>query len=115
ELDERRRAVGNQPPDDVFPADGRRHLADERLDRIGGRPFRLRIDVGDDRHRRILRRERAQLRRQTLFGGFHQRAMEGPAARARGPSLRPAPLRALSAPPYAPPVPPAPPPAPPPV
>ena len=38
--------------------------------------LRLGIDVGDDRHARSLRAQGAQLRRQPLFGGLHQRAVE---------------------------------------
>src|SRR5436190_1643082 len=60
----------------LFPAHGRRHLAHERINRRRGIALRLGIDVGDDRHARVLDRDRAQVRRETILRRLQQRAVE---------------------------------------
>ena len=49
--------------------------------------LRQRVDVGHDRDARICDAQRAQLRRQPLFGRLHQRAMERRADRQRHDAL----------------------------
>ena len=48
-------ALRRKAPDDGFPAHRRRHLRDQRLDRRARGALRLGVDVGDDRHARVVR------------------------------------------------------------
>src|SRR2546423_1584149 len=60
----------------IWPAPWRRHLAHDRISRRRGIALRFGIDVGDDRHARVLDRDRAQVRRETILRRLQQRAVE---------------------------------------
>jgi hypothetical protein len=76
-------ALRRKAADDRLPANRRRDLRNQRLDRGRRRSLGLGIDVGDNRHSGIRGSQRAQLRREPLFGGLHQRAVERRAHRQR--------------------------------
>ena len=88
-------ALRRKAPYDRLPADRRRDLRDQRLDRVGGAALRFRVDVRHDRDVRIARRQRAQFRRQPRLRRSHQPAVERRAHCERNHTLRTERLRAL--------------------
>src|SRR6516225_4077100 len=69
-------AFERKPSHDVFPPDGCRHLAHQRINR--GRRVALHrgVNIRDDWHARIGDSERAQLRFEPVLRRLHERAMK---------------------------------------
>jgi hypothetical protein len=97
-LNIRTNAQRSKAPHDLLPPDGRGHLADQRLDCRTGRTLGFAVHVRHDGYAWIRNRQCAQLGRESLLGGLHQRAVERGAHRKRHDTACPERLHAFAGP-----------------